>query len=503
MEHIGIIDLGSNSVRLIIIKIDTNGSYYQKENLKETVRLVKDIDQTGSLSEKSMEYAIKTFRLFVNFCKAHYVDHIIAVATAATRRANNRQIFIERIKQETGLTFKVLSGEEEAHYGYLGAVNTMPQTSGLMADLGGGSFKLVSFRDRMKENSSHFPFGSVTLTNKFNTEDKPDPTSLKELESFLIESYKSLLWLKGSHPIIGVGGTFRSLARVVRKDKDYVPDITDAFELTIEEVQATYHKLSQMSLEQRLNIPGLERARADIIVAGVAAIKCLMETTGREKIITSTSSIRNGLLYEYLNRYTKDPIVLSVLTHHIDNLINYYHLEENHLRRVSNLAVTLFDQLYQIHGFNGFERRLLLIASLLHEIGTVIGMEGVDKHTLYVLLNAPLHGLTHRERVIAAYLAASHTELYLVNIDQYITHGPLLIEDKELIKKLAIILQITHSLDRSQTGIVTQVRAAIADGQCNLRVIAKADADLEINDAKRNMKTFDDVFGYKLNIYRS
>ncbi len=474
MEHIGIIDLGSNSVRLIIIKIDTNGSYYQKENLKETVRLVKDIDQTGSLSEKSMEYAIKTIRLFVNFCKAHYVDHIIAVATAATRRANNRQIFIERIKQETGLTFKVLSGEEEAHYGYLGAVNTMPQTSGLMADLGGGSFKLVSFRDRMKENSSHFPFGSVTLTNKFNTEDKPDPTSLKELESFLIESYKSLLWLKGSHPIIGVGGTFRSLARVVRKDK-----------------------------EQRLNIPGLERARADIIVAGVAAIKCLMETTGREKIITSTSSIRNGLLYEYLNRYTKDPIVLSVLTHHIDNLINYYHLEENHLRRVSNLAVTLFDQLYQIHGFNGFERRLLLIASLLHEIGTVIGMEGVDKHTLYVLLNAPLHGLTHRERVIAAYLAASHTELYLVNIDQYITHGPLLIEDKELIKKLAIILQITHSLDRSQTGIVTQVRAAIADGQCNLRVIAKADADLEINDAKRNMKTFDDVFGYKLNIYRS
>ena len=236
MENIGIIDLGSNSVRLVIIRIDPNGSYYQRENLIETVRLIKDIDQTGTLSDRSIEYAIKTIKLFVNFCKTHQVDHIIAVATAATRRAKNRNVFISRIKQETGLKFKVLSGEEEAHYGYLGCVNTMPQTSGLMADLGGGSFKLVSFRDRIKENSSHFPFGSVTLTSMFNTEGKPDPTSLKKLETYLRDSYTTLPWLKGSKSIIGVGGTFRSLARVVRKGKNYVPDITDAFELTFAEL---------------------------------------------------------------------------------------------------------------------------------------------------------------------------------------------------------------------------------------------------------------------------
>ncbi|NLL89145.1 MAG: Ppx/GppA family phosphatase [Firmicutes bacterium] len=500
MERIGIIDLGSNSVRLVIVEVDDNRAYYQRENLKETVRLISDIDEHGLLSEKAMHYAIETIQLFLRLCKTRRVDHLITVATAAARQAGNRRLFIERIRQETGLDFKVLSGEEEAYYGYLGTVNTMPQTSGLMADLGGGSLKLVSFVDRMMENSHHLPFGSVTLTNSYKTMDRPDPRDLQQLEKDLADTYRSLPWIQGDHPIIGVGGTFRSLARVVRKSQDYIPDITDAFELDYDDVKACYERLSQMSLEERLTVPGLERARADIIVAGTAAIKCLMEASGRRKIITSTTSIRDGLLYEHLHRYTKDPIVLSVITHHIDNLILYYRLEENHLRRVSNLAVTLFDQIYELHGLNGFERRLLLIASLLHEIGSVIDVEGRDKHTLYMLLNAPVHGLTHRERVITAYVAASHDDLYLANIDQYAEHGPLLSDDIDLIKKLAILLQIAHALDRGQTGIVTRINAEVLEDKCLITIRAKSHAELEINDARRRENAFAKFFGRSLSI---
>ena len=117
------------------------------------------------------------------------------------------------------------------------------------------------------------------------------------MESDLTNAFKALPWVQGSHPIIGVGGTFRSLARVVRKSKNYVPDITDAYELNYNDVVTCYQRLSQMTLEERLTVPGLERARADIIVAGVAAIKCLMEVSGRQDIIISTTSIRDGLLY--------------------------------------------------------------------------------------------------------------------------------------------------------------------------------------------------------------
>ncbi len=500
MERIGIIDLGSNSVRLVIIHVTDNGAYYQKENLKETVRLVGTMDENGVLAEPAIDYAVETIRLFINFCKARKVDHIIGVATAAARRATNQQVLIDRIRKTNKIEFQVLSGQDEAHLGYLGCINTMPQTSGLMADLGGGSLKLVSYADRISQSISHQPFGAVTLSNTYQTHDKPSAENLKKMNSFLLESFSTIPWVQGNQPIIGVGGTFRSLARIIRKQKEYLPDITDAFEISLEDVVETYNTLAGMTLEQRFNVPGLEQPRADIIVAGVAAICCLLKASNRSKLIVSTTSIRDGLLYQYLNRYTGDPIVLSVLTHHIDNLINYYHLEEDHLRRVSNFAVTLFDQLAPIHQFNSYERRLLLVASLLHEIGVVIGMEGRDKHTLYMLLNAPLHGLTHRERVIAAFVAASHDDNYMAGIESYVHTGPLNVEDKALIAKLASILQIAHSLDRCHTGIVTQVRATTNDSECILNILAKTGAELEINDAKRKTINFEELFKRKLQI---
>ncbi|NLM26194.1 MAG: Ppx/GppA family phosphatase [Firmicutes bacterium] len=498
MERIGIIDLGSNSIRLVIIQISENGAHYQKENLKETVRLVDSTDKDGMLSQEAMDYAVETVKLFVSFCQAQRVEKVIAVATAATRRASNQKAFIRRLKNETGLNFQVLSGEQEAHLGYIGTVNTIGQSSGLMVDLGGGSIKLVSIANRLKGMSNNLPFGAVTLTNQFQTKDLPTAENLANLENYLMDQFKEMPWLEGEGPIIGVGGSFRSLARVVRKEKEYVPDITDGFEMTLEDVEYQFDRLAKMTLAERLQVPGLEHSRADIMIAGVATIKCLLKASNRSKIVVSTTSIRDGLLYQYLNRYTNDPIVLSVITHHIDNLINYYNLEETHLRKVSNLAVTIFDQLHRVHGLNAHARRLLLIASLLHEIGVVVGVESRNKHTLYMLLNAPLYGLNHRERVIVAYIAASHDGMHLVNLDEYIEKGPLLPEDAELIEKLAVILQIAHSLDRCQTGSVSQVRVGIEDNICNLRIIARTSADLEIKDALRKADDFEKVFKHQL-----
>ncbi len=500
MERLGIIDLGSNSVRLVIINIDDNGAHHQIENLKETVRLIGGTDRNGMLSEASMRYAIDTVKIFAKFCKARRVDTIKAVATAAVRRAANRDELVARIKDETGIEFRVLSGDEEAHLGYVGVVNTMNCPTGLMADLGGGSLKLVSFQDRLQTSTASQGFGAVTLSKGFDLHDRPSPENLAKLENFLIDSYGTLPWLRGFEPIIGLGGTFRSLARLARRRFQYVPDITDGMELSLQEVKEIYDAVSSATLEERRTMPGMEWARADLIVAGVAAIYFLMKVSGRERLIVSTSSIRDGLLFEYLHRHTGDPIVLSVLTHHIDNLINYYRLEEDHLRRVSNLAVTLFDQLQTVHNMGSFERRVLLVASLLHEIGVVISVEGRDKHTLYMLLNSRLQGFSHRERVIAAYLAASHDELFLSNIELYIKQGPLFESDVSLIEKLAALLQITHSLDRCHTGVVTQVRTTVEDSACAMQVMAKSGAELEIHDAQRRSRSFAKAFGRELRI---
>jgi len=170
------------------------------------------------------------------------------------------------------------------------------------------------------------------------------------------------------------------------------------------------------------------------------------------------------------------------------------------LRRVSNLAVILFDQLTSLHGLGSYERRLLLIAGLLHELGVVISVESLEKHTLYTALNSPLLGLNHRERVLVAFLAASHDGFFQGNLQDYVTHGPIHADDIGRIKKLAPLLQIAHSLDRSRTGVVTHLQATVTAESCQLKIFGTQKRELEIRDAFRQAEAFEQQYKIKLTI---
>lgn len=498
MERIGIIDLGSNSIRLVIIDIKDNGAHHQIENLKESVRLRSGTDAQGFLTKEGIDSAAEMVSLYIRFCHARNVTHIIAVATAAVRRAPNRAELIERIAKETGVTIQVLSSEEEAYLGYIGLVNSVTETTGLMADLGGGALKLVGFRDRLNQKAITLDFGAVSLMEQYQLQDLPAPENLRALEQFLDESFARIPWL-GDYPnLMGLGGTFRSLARVYRHHVHYVPDVTHGITIPTEAVGEIYAMLSEMDLKARREVPGLEQDRADLSVTGICIIYRLLKAINGSELMVSASSLRDGLFYKHI--YPRDPILFNVLTHHTNNLIDYHNLDENHLRRVSHLAVILFDQLAPLHQLGSYERRLLLIAGLLHELGVVISVESLEKHTLYTVLNSPLLGLNHRERVLVAFLAASHDGFFQANLQKHVDRGPIKPDDILRIKKLAPLLQIAHSLDRSRTGVVTNLQTTVAEGVCELKVFGTQKRDLEIRDANRQTEAFKKEYGLELRI---
>ena len=498
MDRIGIIDLGSNSVRLVIIDIKENGAHHQIENLKESVRLRSSTNAQGFLTEEAIDSAAEMLSLFVRFCRARQVRQIIAVATAAVRRAPNRAELVQRVAEDTGVTIQVLSSEEEAYLGYIGLVNSVTESSGLMADLGGGALKLVGFNERLNQNTITLDFGAVSLMEKYDLQDLPSPENLRALDAFLDETFARIAWLPQYPRLMGLGGTFRSLARVYRNHVHYVPDVTHGIVIPAEAVGEIYTMLSRIDLKQRRKIPGLEQDRADLSVTGFCIIHHLLKASGGRELMVSASSLRDGLFYKYT--YPRDPILFNVLTHHTNNLIDYHNLDENHLRRVSNLAVILFDQLVALHNLGSHERRLLLIAGLLHELGVVISVESLGKHTLYAVLNSPLPGLTQRERVLAAFLAASHDGLVHANLQNYVDHGPIQAEDILRIKKLTPLLQIAHSLDRSRTGVVTNLQTMLTPGVCELKVFGTQKRDVEIRDARRRVDAFQKEYGIELRI---
>ncbi|MDI9484341.1 MAG: Ppx/GppA phosphatase family protein [Bacillota bacterium] len=500
MERIGIIDLGSNTIRLVIIDIKENGAHHQIESLKESVRLRSGTDAQGYLTAEGIESAVEMVSLFVKFCRARQVKEVIAVATAAVRRAPNRAELIDRIAELTGVTIQVLSSEEEAYLGYLGLINSVTETEGLMADLGGGALKIVGFKDRLNQNSITLDFGAVSLMEAYRLQDLPAGEDLRSMERFLDETFARIPWLPNYPRLIGLGGTFRSLARVYRNHVHYVPDVTDGIIIPAEAVREIYTMLSGMNLEQRRQVPGLEQSRADLSVTGIGIIYRLLKVINGKELMVSASSLRDGIFYKH--RYPRDPILFNVLTHHTNNLIDYHSLDENHLRRVSNLAVILFDQLMTLHNLGSYERRLLLLAGLLHELGAVVSVESLEKHTLYTVLNSPLLGLTQRDRVLIAFLAASHNGFFFGSLQDYVEHGPIEPEDIQRIKALAPLLQIAHSLDRSRTGVVTNLQAHVESGLCELKVFGTQKADLEIRDAHRQAGAFQQEYGVELKIVK-
>ncbi len=502
MERIGIIDMGSNSVRLIIMDIGPEGEYHQMENVKETVRLVENIAPDGSLHPKTQEHAMETLSFFARLCDVRRVDQIIAVATAAVRRAPNRDEFLTKLRRETGIDVRVLTGEEEADLDYIGVVNTIAPEAGLILDVGGGSTKLVGYRNRLKEESATLPFGIVTLTDEFLTRDQIEPASLATLEEFLAVELGRLSWLPQYDTIVALGGTARTLARIDRQGRGYKPDITHGYEMEPKAVEEIYKRLANLDLQGRMRIRGMSLERADVIVAGIAVIKQLLQVTRAKQLVTSRSGIRDGILFHYLARDTRDPIIPSALMHSVENLIHYYSIESFHVRHVTNLALSLFDQLRPLHGLDTYERRLLIVASLLHDIGIAVNQENHYKHTFYMILNARINGLTHRELVTCAFVAASHERYYLQGVRGYLEPaGPLHREDFRCIMLLSLILRLAKSFDRGSSGVVEGLKVEFDDKTIRIRLRTRGKARLEIQSAmahasdckallRRNMEIF-------------
>ena len=221
MKNIGIIDIGSNSFRLVTAQIDQNRSYKILDELKETVRLGEDLEKTMTLKESRIKVAIKTLKMFKHLCNAFSVEEIIAVATAAVRKAKNQKEFLERVKNEVDIDVRVLAGQEESFYNYWGVVNSIDIADGLIMDIGGGSIELVLMKDRKAIEKESLPFGALDLTERFGLKDRVSNKLEENLREFLYEQFSELSWLKDvdSLPLVGVGGTMRNIGKIDRKKK--------------------------------------------------------------------------------------------------------------------------------------------------------------------------------------------------------------------------------------------------------------------------------------------
>lgn len=499
MRRIGIIDIGSNSVRLVLVKVGDNGSFKIFSDVKESVRLGMGMDDNLELKLDRIELAIKTLKLFKIMCDATNVDEVLAVATAAVRKAKNRDYFLRRVAQEIGIQIRVLSGKEEAFYAYWGVINSIDIDKGLIMDIGGGSTELILVENRKITNSISLPFGSINLAQNFKLGNKAKEDDIKALESFLIENYSEIPWLSDieGYPLIGVGGTIRNMGSIVRRSSNYPLDITHNFVMDKADINKVYKLVKEENLSQRKKIKGLSKDRADIFVGVSGAVCKLFEYCKLNSVIVSGSGIREGIIYDNIHN-TVEP-VKDVLDFSISNIVSKYDLDIEHANHIYKLMSSLYDQIMEEEELSSDVHKLIKTSALLHDTGINIRFYNHTQHSFYMILNAGINGLTHKELLMSAYISALHrNKKFKINWVRY--KRLLNSEDIEIIRKLGVLLRIAESFDICFNRRVKNVKCNVTSKEVEIQIIADTSPEAEINHALSATEQFKRIFKKKLSI---
>lgn len=503
MEKIGIIDLGSNSARLVIVNLFTEGYFMVVDELKESVRLGQDMERDGFLKPARVAETIKTLKMFRKLCDASGVTRIIAVATEAVRRAKNQRSFLDEIQATCGIKIRVLSPEEEAVLVYRGVINTMDVPKGIVLEIGGGSTKIVYYNRRNMLNYVTLPFGAVTLTGLFSGEGlKPEEQAAK-IEEFFTEQLKQVEWLREVDPdvqMIGVGGSFRNLFKIAKMVHKYPLDNVHNYKMQVEDFMPLYDMIKVLDLDKKKKIKGLSAERADILPAALAVIKAFVSYMNAEQFTFSGAGLREGLMFNQALPMTIEKPIADVLNYSLTTLVKYYGCDEKHVEHVVNLSIQLFKQLRVLHKFPRQYLKILKVAAMMHDCGMSVKFYNHQRHSWYMILNATLYGVSHRDIVLAAFTACCHKREEINAYDWARYRDIISDDDLDIVKKLGVMLRIAESLDRSNSGTIKGINCDILGDSVIMKTEIEGDATLEIKNAMSAATEFRKSFHKNLEI---
>ncbi len=500
MERIGIIDIGSNSIRLVIYEITDKGAYRVIDEAKESARLGGRVEPGGQIGDADIAYISETLHRFKLLCTVHGAERIRAVATAAVRNASNAGSVVSQLKERTGLSVEVLSGTDEGRLGFLGMANTLDVNDGFLIDIGGGSTEVTWFKDRQIQKTVSFPFGAVNTMQRFGKNGELSPEGARELRALVQQAVAGEPWLTSQPglPLIGLGGTVRALCKIDQRSRRYSLPIMHNYRMTPEDTANWVTLLQSMKMEQRKKIEGLPKDRADIIVPGLHILHSIFELTGASHYIISGAGLRDGIFFETLR--PEEPLFSIVLEHSVLNTLALHPtVSVNHVRQVERLSGKLFADLRQYHGLSKRAGLYLKVASLLYRIGISIHYYNFYKHTYYLLAHSRIDGLTHREIMLCALIASFKSEKRLKPL--FAAHRDLLSEfDFELISKLGILMQLAVALDRSETQPISDLRAQVIGKELKLSVRCRHQWVIERTELDAVGKDFGKQWGLKIKV---
>ncbi len=436
-KRTAVIDIGSNSARMVIYEKSSRYAFHLIHESRSRVRISEGAYNNGSKLQKiPMQRALFALKEFVSIASSHRVNKILCVATSALRDASNKKEFLKQVKAETSLKIKIIDGEREAYLGAVAATNLLPPLQGLTLDIGGGStdFSIIDNSDILSSNS--YNLGSIRIKELFLDEDR-----YQEAKAYIGNKLDELS--VGKHEcVIGIGGTFRSLAQIIQKRADYPLKKLHGFTFKSDELLDLCEEILTTP-QDRLSSIGIKKERYDSIKSGVLILSLFLQKVECKRVVTSGVGVREGLYLSDLLRHNCDRFPHNY-NPSLRYLLDKHTVEQHFTSMMHTLTSRLFDTLHEVMDIDIKCKNELLIAAKLVKVGASIHTYSYSKRGHYIILNALEYGYTHEQIATIATLVRSHKSKHLskTSLRRY---GSLL-SDLKTLEKLRVILALSNAL---------------------------------------------------------
>ncbi len=501
MPKLAVLDIGTNSIHMVLAEVQADYSYKILDRFKDMTRLGDGVFTSRRLSDQAMMRGLEVIRNLVTLARNKGYERIEGVATSAVREARNGGEFLDHVAQQTGLTVRVITGAEEARLIFLGVQNSvaLPDRPTLVIDIGGGSVELIVGNRDQVFHARSLKLGAIRLKDLYLTKTPPSKPMMSAMEEAVTTQLKGALGpykTKRVEQVIATSGMAGNLAEVICLERTGrpLPQLNLA-KISRKEIAAIEKRLAAATLKTRLAIPGLDPKRVDTLLPASTVLRILLGLLDRDELTICDKAIREGIIYDFIQRHHEgiqaERDIPDVRKRNILALARRCHVSETHAIHVAGLALGLFDQTKSLHGFGPREREWLEFSAILHDIGYMINSRQHHKHAYYLIKNSDLSGFTSDEIDLIANIARYHRRaLPHRKHDDFVA---LPEGTQRIVRSLSALLRIADGLDRSQFSVVQSVDVKL--GKTVIMVLQVAgDAELEIWAARARSDLFEWVF---------
>lgn len=505
MSKLAVVDIGTNSIHMVLAEVEPDCSYKILDRVKDMTRLGDGTFDRGRLSVVAMGRGVEVLRNFTTLARNKGFDRMVATATSAVREAKNGGEFLKRVMKETGLRVRVVTGQEEARLIYLGVRNSMElsDSPSLIVDVGGGSVELIACNKHKMLFGKSLKIGAIRLVDRFLRKDPVPKAMIKKMEDVINKDLHNVFKksrVQLFQHIVATSGMAANLAEIIYLERTGRPiSQINLARIDLKEIRAVEAQLKKRNLRSRLAINGLDPNRVDTLLPATVVLRSFLEHTKLEELTISDKAIREGVIYDFIARHQEG----IRAEHEIPNIRRRHailwgrrcHFPEAHSCHVAKLALSLFDQLRNLHGLGEQEREWLEYSALLHDIGYLINVRQHHKHTYYLVTHGDLSAFTAEEIEIIANIARYHRRA--LPRARHLPFKTLAQKQRRTVEKLSALLRIADGLDRSHFSVVQSLR--VQEGTpLVISLECVGDSEFEIWAAQNRADLFEKVFDKKV-----